>query len=38
MHMEQVYNNENVEKNIVVLEYTKLDRDLNLEKKNITKF
>ena len=32
MHMEQVYNSENVEKNIVVLEYTRLDRYLNLEK------
>ena len=31
MHMEQVYNSENVEKNIVVLEYTRLDRYLNLE-------
>ena len=30
--MEQVYNSENVEKNIVVLEYTRLDRYLNLEK------
>ena len=38
MHMEQAHNNENLEKNIVVLEYTKLDRYLNLEKKNITKF
>ena len=31
MHMEQVYNSENVEKNIVVLECTRLDRYLNLE-------
>ena len=38
MHMEQAHNNENLEKNIVVLEYTKLDRYLNLEKKTLQSF
>ena len=38
MHMEQAHNNENLEKNIVVLKYTKLDRYLNLEKKTLQSF
>ena len=33
MHIEQVFNSENVEKNIKFLEYTRLDRYLNLEKE-----
>ena len=33
MHIEQVFNRENVEKNIKFLEYTRLDRYLNLEKE-----
>ena len=33
MHIEQVFNSENIEKNIKFLEYTRLDRYLNLEKE-----
>ena len=33
MQMEKVFKNEKNGKNIVVLEYTRLDRYLNLEKK-----
>ena len=33
MHIEQVFNSENVEKNIKFLEHTRLDRYLNLEKE-----
>ena len=33
MHIEQVFNSENVEKNIKFLEHTRLDRYLHLEKE-----